>query len=124
MHCSYGCGFEAEEIRHHSGVPECGVCWDWRKLDGPAASHWAKVTREFLSNIDLYDCSKFFDRCGIADKIPGTDVMRWQVMLASADQMLWNCEGMLCMSAEQRRMSWERSHDLAVDATDTLQEGC
>ena len=24
----------------HSGVFECSVCWNWRKLNGPAARYW------------------------------------------------------------------------------------
>lgn len=49
----------------HSGSWECRACWTWRKLDGPAARHWAKVSEEFLSNIDLHDLQTYFGLCDI-----------------------------------------------------------
>lgn len=52
-----GCGKPADKFS--SGVPECWGCWNWRKLDGPAARHWARVSEEFLSNVDAYDLTKF-----------------------------------------------------------------
>jgi hypothetical protein len=49
-----------------SGTPECHQCWDWRKLDGPAANHWAKVAALFMSNVDMHDVTTYLPkRCGI-----------------------------------------------------------
>ena len=58
------CG--AETSGYHSGRWECQECWDWRKLDGPAARHWSKVATEFLSNVDCYDLFTYFAKCGIS----------------------------------------------------------
>lgn len=63
--CSHGCGREAEKIS--SGSPECWPCWNRRKLDLPAARHWARVADEFLSNVDFYDLQKFLPACGLTD---------------------------------------------------------
>lgn len=67
--------------RHHSGYRECPTCWDWRKLDGPAAAHWKKVSTEFLSNIDFYDLTKFFPMI-----FEGTDY-DWGNMLNAAKHL-------------------------------------
>lgn len=59
--CAY-CGMppsEELEVSTHSGVWECTRCWNWRKLDGPAARHWYKVSSEFLDNVDLHDIITF-----------------------------------------------------------------
>jgi hypothetical protein len=48
------CG-SADNVSTHSGVDECSGCWNYRKLDLPAAQHWHKVAGEFLSNVDMYD---------------------------------------------------------------------
>jgi hypothetical protein len=37
--CAY-CGEEQENPRRHSGVIECGSCWNWRKILGPQAKYW------------------------------------------------------------------------------------
>jgi hypothetical protein len=58
-----GCGKPADKFS--SGQRECWGCWNYRKLDGPAARHWAKVAREFLSNVDFYDYSKYLPACGL-----------------------------------------------------------
>lgn len=57
------CGERADRIA--SGMPECDPCWNWRKLDYPAASHWAKVAAEFLSNVDMYDYMTYLPACGL-----------------------------------------------------------
>jgi hypothetical protein len=60
--CDY-CGkteSEVGEVSYHSGSKECWPCWNWRKLDGPAASHWAPVFHLFYSNVDFHDLTKFF----------------------------------------------------------------
>ena|SRR5947209_5441158 len=56
--CAY-CGTTERARGIHSNVAECQRCWDWRKLDGPAARHWVRVGREWLSNIDIHDLSNF-----------------------------------------------------------------
>lgn len=63
----YRCG--SEKTSTHSGRAECGPCWTWRKLDSPAADHWARVAREFLSNIDHWDITHFLPAAGIEDPI-------------------------------------------------------
>jgi hypothetical protein len=62
--CAY-CGARNESVSTHSGILECGKCWDYRKMDRPAALHWAKVGEEFLSNVDMYDWMYYFDKCGL-----------------------------------------------------------
>lgn len=57
------CG--AQTTGYHSGQFECDRCWTWRKLDEPAARHWAKVGAEFLSNIDMWDATHFFPAAGL-----------------------------------------------------------
>lgn len=58
------CGEPA--VKFSSGRPECWKCWNWRKLDGPAARHWAEVSTQFLSNVDMYDLSNYFGQCGVS----------------------------------------------------------
>jgi recombinational DNA repair protein (RecF pathway) len=53
------CGITDQSVTTHSNVDECSRCWNYRKLDLPAAEHWAKVAREFLSNVDVYDIMTF-----------------------------------------------------------------
>ena len=62
--CAY-CGTEGD-YSYHSGVRECPSCWDYRKLDGPAARHWATMSEGFLSNVDFYDLMKYFPKCGLS----------------------------------------------------------
>jgi len=59
------CGVEDDTVRTHSNVEECSKCWDYRKLDRPAALHWAKVGAEFLSNVDMYDIMYYLPKCGL-----------------------------------------------------------
>lgn len=62
--CGHGCGRDAEKTS--SGHPECWPCWNRRKLDLPAAEHWARVSAEFLSNVDMYDVMTYLpERCGL-----------------------------------------------------------
>jgi hypothetical protein len=67
--CDY-CGkseTEVGEVSVHSGALECWPCWNWRKLDGPAARHWGPIFKQFLSNVDYHDATKFFpDTLGIS----------------------------------------------------------
>lgn len=57
---------ESLDVSTHSGVFECGRCWTWRKLDGPAAGHWNRAASKFLSNVDIYDCMTFMpERIGL-----------------------------------------------------------
>lgn len=65
--CRY-CGSQAEKYK--SGTPICWSCWYWVKLDHPAATHWARVAEEFLSNVDFYDLTKYLPACDLtADEI-------------------------------------------------------
>jgi hypothetical protein len=52
--CAY-CNTRDESVATHSGIMECRKCWNYRKLDGPAAAHWAKVTKDFFSSVDMHD---------------------------------------------------------------------
>ena len=61
---SCACGKPAEKVS--SGVPECWPCWNRRKLDLPAARHWARVAEQFLSNVDLYDLMTYLPACGLS----------------------------------------------------------
>jgi hypothetical protein len=82
--CAY-CGGPAG--RYHSGVLECQSCWDWRKLDGPAARHWARVGAEFLSNVDMYDLTRYFAKCGLDEDEAGV-MLRAARKLAEASQRM------------------------------------
>lgn len=42
------CGGPADKIS--SGRLECWRCWDWRKLDGPAAAYWISAIENLFSN--------------------------------------------------------------------------
>lgn len=61
--CAHGCGRYAD--KYSSGTPECWPCWNRRKLDLPAARHWAEVGEAFLSNVDFYDLTKYLPACGL-----------------------------------------------------------
>lgn len=57
------------EVRHHSGTRECGGCWSWRKLDGPAARYWAeKIDSLFEQGPDMYDV-ELFHRLNIYNEV-------------------------------------------------------
>jgi hypothetical protein len=65
--CAY-CGKTGDEsvVGYHSGSYECGSCWNWRKLDGPAARHWFKAAAMFASNVDMHDLATFMpERAGV-----------------------------------------------------------
>lgn len=74
VRCAY-CGIEEGSdgaiVEMHSGTYECTKCWYWRKLDGPAARHWAQVAVDFLANVDLYDVTKFFPAAGLTSEETG-----------------------------------------------------
>lgn len=75
--CAY-CGARNKSVSTHSGILECDKCWYWRKLDGPAHTHWARVTKEFLSNVDAYDWTEF------GGKIPDMTMEEFREMLTLA----------------------------------------
>jgi hypothetical protein len=58
--CAY-CGTEGSH-RIHSGVYECQDCWDWRKLNSPAARYWYILSRMVSSSVDTYDLLDFFPK--------------------------------------------------------------
>lgn len=63
--CQY-CGARNKSVSMHSGIYECNKCWNWRKLDAPAARHWFKASAMFASNVDFYDRQTFMpERCGV-----------------------------------------------------------
>lgn len=52
------CGNPAD--KYSSGTPECWKCWNWRKLDRPAAYYWVKAidnlfTDGFSAAPDFHD---------------------------------------------------------------------
>jgi hypothetical protein len=81
-----------QEVRHHSGVRECGLCWDWRKLGRSAADYWNTVINglfyheELGSGPDPIDYQQW-DRWGIqAEVIEALNVLeavrqRYELML-------------------------------------------
>lgn len=76
--CEY-CGkpeSEVGEVPYHSGSRECWPCWNWRKLDSPAASHWAPIFRSFFSNVDLHDAMTFFPKTLDLDKDERNELFR------------------------------------------------
>ena len=89
--CAY-CGAtpsDTVDVSTHSGVEECGACWNWRKLDGPAARHWNRVAKELVSNIDAHDLMTFFPkRIGLgADEFEAFFTMARQI-IDKTDAML------------------------------------
>lgn len=61
-----GCGRTAGKIT--SGRWECGICWNWRKLDGPAARYWQPRMAAALENVDMHDVMTF-----LPDALGGTE---------------------------------------------------
>ena len=62
----YSCGLRPT-AKITSGTPECGACWNWRKLDGNAAVHWLKASAMFASNVDFHDLTSFIpNSCGVS----------------------------------------------------------
>jgi len=68
--CAHGCGRDAD--KYSSGMLECWPCWNIRKLEGPAADHWARVGQAFLSNVDVYDMTEYFQLCGLTNEEAST----------------------------------------------------
>lgn len=69
--CSY-CGNPG--ARTHSGRLECGRCWNWRKLESPAARYWSKaITRLFSdgegSSGPDYNDYMMWERWGMRDSV-------------------------------------------------------
>jgi hypothetical protein len=56
------CGIENETVQTHSNHFECRGCWNHRKLDSPAAQHWAQAAKDFLLKVDAYDIMTYFPR--------------------------------------------------------------
>jgi len=56
--CAY-CG-KSGPWSTHSGLYECGACWDWRKLDSAAARYWFIISKFVISSVDRYDLTSFF----------------------------------------------------------------
>ena len=64
--CAY-CG--AYGARTHSGVEECGACWDWRKLDGPMHRYWAERIPHLLEQgPDMHDLRRW-QKWGFAEEV-------------------------------------------------------
>ena len=81
----------------HSGDYECGPCWDWRKLDGPAASYWSRVTHEFLKQVDMHDVMTYLPTA-VGSKREA------YAMLDAVQHLLQYSEAQLCMTSAQRAM--------------------
>jgi hypothetical protein len=54
------CGKPTDKIT--SGAPECWDCWNWRKMDGPAARHWVVAATIAISNVDYWDTTEFMPK--------------------------------------------------------------
>jgi hypothetical protein len=81
--CCYGGDHPAE--KYMSGSPICWRHWYWLKLDLPAANHWERVAREFLSNVDTWDITQYFVAAGLNEDEMAT-------MLTSARKILSHSE--------------------------------
>jgi hypothetical protein len=63
---AHSCYCGAPTNRRHSGVWECQACWDWRKLNGPAARYWVeRINSLFEQGPDMYDYLHFFPKAGV-----------------------------------------------------------
>ena len=82
-----GCGKPAERYWHGSAI--CWECWNWYKLDGPAARHWLEVSNTFLSNVDMYDLTMF-----LPNSI-GLTKEEIEVMLNSAQKLHDKCQSLI-----------------------------
>ena len=70
--CS-SCGGPADKFS--SGTPECWPCWNWRKIDGPAARYWVKAIDGLFEDPesgsrgpDLIDLQQWH-KLGVYDKV-------------------------------------------------------
>lgn len=110
----------------HSGSYECTACWDYRKLDRPAASHWRRVLLPVFSNIDMNDIIHFFPDSGTtADSLAEVRkvLIRSLLLLQHGPTHRWDRETL--------RMIWDAENDnelldnLLTDADKAiLQEAC
>lgn len=106
--CAY-CG--GDGARTHSGILECGRCWDYRKLDRPAALHWAKVGESFLSNVDMYDLMDYLPKViGLDRDEMGSMLMAaWKVktvsryLVENGPRHTWSAEVEAHLEDEMRR---------------------
>jgi hypothetical protein len=75
VNCAY-CGEQADKFS--SGVPNCWRCWDWNKLNGPAARYWSKrldIALRLLEGRDV-DPSELQGMNGVGS-IDMHDLMSW-----------------------------------------------
>ena len=101
--CDY-CGARNQSVSMHSGVYECDKCWDYRKMDRPAASHWAKVGTEFLSNVDMYDLMYYFQKAGLTKEEANT-------MLSAAHKLRDYSQKLIDVGPEHRWPKEEKTDD-------------
>jgi hypothetical protein len=80
------CGEPTTDI--HSGEAECPDCWTFRKLDLPAAQHWNKVAKEFLSNVDLHDMQTYLPKALSSDERVVSDGTTYGELLRAV-QAVW-----------------------------------
>jgi hypothetical protein len=91
------CGQTDVSVATHSGVEECSGCWHHRKLDAPAASHWAKVSKEFLSNVDMHDMMTYLPRA-LEDAVDGNGEplnLTWGQLLRGVQAVMLHSERVL-----------------------------
>lgn len=91
------CGHYDETTTTHSSVEECSGCWHHRKLDAPAARHWAKVAQEFLSNVDAYDMLTYLPKA-LEDVVDGNGEplnLTWGQLLRGAQAIMLHSERVL-----------------------------
>jgi hypothetical protein len=90
------CGGPADKFS--SGELECWACWNWRKIDGPAARYWVKAIDGLFEDPesgsrgpDLIDIAKWTD-WGVLDKVGDALVAlkdlrtRYQAEIARAEE--------------------------------------
>lgn len=91
------CGACDATVATHSNVDECSRCWTYRKLDRPAAAHWAAVARTFLSNVDTYDVLTYLP-AALADARNGKGepvTVTWDQVLLGAQTVMLRSERLL-----------------------------
>lgn len=91
------CGIESDTVATHSGVEECQGCWNHRKLNAPAAQHWAEVARTFLSNVDTYDMMTYLPKAleGAVNGRGEPVTVTWDQLLVGVQAVMLHSERVL-----------------------------
>jgi hypothetical protein len=122
MKCAY-CGTENDTVATHSNVEECSLCWNYRKLDRPAALHWAQVAREFLSNVDTHDMMTYLP-ASLKDAKNGKGEpvnVTWDQLLCGAQAVMLHSDRLLIegpphMWAKDEEKHWSDTQKAAEES--------